>query len=150
MTFYTSESFLPDVSLGYLIRRIHQLGQAELEPIFAAQGLTHVQWSALVSIWIGRAQTCADIARDLAYDKGATTRLVDAMEEKGWVTRDRDAQDRRYVNLAVTADGEALALRCRDEVVQRWNAWLVDWPTQDVEQLIALLQRLRTTVETAA
>ena len=113
MQFYSPEAFNPDVSIGYLARRVFQLSHAALEPMFADAGLTGTQWSALVSIWFGRT-TCAEIARELNYDKGATTRLMDVLEERGWVTRDRDRQDRRFVNLALTPTGQALALGCRD------------------------------------
>jgi hypothetical protein len=32
MTFYTKTGFGPDCSLGYLARRIHQIGQSLIEP----------------------------------------------------------------------------------------------------------------------
>ncbi len=150
MAFYTKAEFGPDCSLGYLARRIHQTGQAALEPLFAQEGLTATQWSALVSIWFDRSDTCADLARDLAHDKGATTRLVDALEQQGWVTRTRATTDRRVVNLMLTPEGEAVALRCRDRVIAYWNGLLKDWDRAEVETLIALMQKLRGTLDRAA
>ena len=146
MGFYTEAGFEPDCSIGYLVRRSHQLGGTALEPVFAAEGLTGTQWSALVSIWYGRGATAADLARDLGHDKGAMTRLVDTLEERGWITRERTTEDRRCINLALTEDGTALALRCKARVVACWNAWLVDWRKDEVTTLIALLQKLRGTL----
>ena len=54
MGFYAESDFAPDVSIGYLVRRVHQLGGNALEPVFAAEGLTGTQSSALVSIWFER------------------------------------------------------------------------------------------------
>ena len=146
MGFYTEASFEPDCSLGYLVRRSHQLGFTALEPVFAAEGLNGTQWSALVSIWFGRGATATELARDLGHDKGAMTRLVDQLEERGWVRRERTTQDRRCINLALTEEGVAVALRCKRQVVARWNEWLADWPADDVRTLIRLLQKLRGTL----
>jgi DNA-binding MarR family transcriptional regulator len=149
MSFYAESDFAPDVSIGYLVRRAHQLGGAALEPIFAAEGLTGSQWSALVSIWYERGATAADLARDLGHDKGAMTRLVDTLEERGWITRQRTSDDRRCINLALTDEGAAVALRCKRRVIACWNVWLSDWPEDEVRTLIALLQKLRGTLAAA-
>lgn len=146
MRFYSAETFGPEVSVGYLVRRVHQLGQDRLAPLFAAEGLTGTQWSALVAVWHGRT-TCADVARELAYDKGATTRLMDTLEAKGWLERDRDRDDRRQINLRLTAEGERVALLCRDHVIDCWNGLLDDWQPEEVTRLIAMLGRLRDTLE---
>jgi DNA-binding MarR family transcriptional regulator len=147
MDFYTKADFGPDCSLGFQARRIHQSVQAGLDSLFAKEGLSVTQWSALVSIWFGRASTCADLSRDLAHDKGATTRLVDTLEQQGWVTRTRATDDRRVVNLMLTAEGSAVTERCRDLAVDYWNGALVDWDRSEVETLIMMMQKLRVTLE---
>ena len=147
MAFYSATDFKPEVSLGYLARRVQQLAQAGLEPVCAAEGLNYLQWHALVSIYHGRGGTCAALARDLAYDKGATTRLVDSLEERGWLRRERGADDRRLVGLTLTAEGERVAYHVRQKVIDAWNGWVEDWPAADLEQAVSTLQRLRATLE---
>ena len=147
MEFYSDADFLPDCSIGYLAKRVHQLAQAGLEPVFAAEGLSFVQWHALLSIHFGRGATSAALARDLAYDKGATTRLIDVLEARGWVTRHREHDDRRLVALKLTDEGNRVAHRCRARVMEKWNGWLADWPQADVAETIATLQRLRAKLE---
>jgi DNA-binding MarR family transcriptional regulator len=150
VTYYTSANFLPDCSLGYLVRRCHQLGQIAMEPLFARQGLSGMQWSALVAVLVGRATTSAELSREISYDPGATTRLVDTLESNGWMTRERDRADRRVVKLALTDAGAALAQAVRMDVIDLWNGWLADWPGEDVAAIIAQLQRLRDLLEGAA
>ncbi|RZM07869.1 MAG: MarR family transcriptional regulator [Sphingomonas sp.] len=150
MSFYAESTFEPDRSIGYLVRRIHQSGAAAIEPLFAAEGLTGTQWQALVSIWFGRGATAAELARDLGHDKGAMTRLVDQLEERGWIERTRAAGDRRCIMLKLTEEGAAVALRCKRRVLECWNGWLADWPAEDAETLIALLQKLRGTIVESA
>jgi DNA-binding MarR family transcriptional regulator len=149
MPFYADDEFVPDMSIGYLVRRAHQLGGAAMEPVFAAEGLSGIQWSALVSIHFQRGVTAADLARDLGHDKGAMTRLVDMLEERGWITRQRTPEDRRCVKLALTEEGIAVALRCKRNVIACWNRWLADWSETEVRTMIALLQKLRSTLAAA-
>ena len=149
MGFYSDADFQPDISVGYLCKRVHQLAQAGLEPLFAREGLTNIQWHALISIWFGRGATSAALARELSYDKGATTRLIDQLEARGWVQRVREHDDRRLVALKLTPTGAAMARRCRHLVFEAWNDWLRDWPDDDIADTIATLQRLRGTLEKA-
>ena len=147
MPFYTDSNFHPENSIGYLIRRSEQLGAVALEPIFAAHDITKTQWSALVALHFDRASTCAEIARDLGHDKGATTRVVDTLEERGWVTRSREDGDRRMVRVTLTPSGDAIAATVRDAVIAMWNDWLRDWKAEDITDLIRLLGRLRDTLQ---
>lgn len=149
MNAYNRDTFSPDTSIGYLVRAIHQLGYAQVDAACANEGLTGIQWSALIAIHFGQT-TCAALARDLAHDKGAMTRMIDVLEAKGLVQRDRDDADRRLVNLSLTNEGQAVALRCRDRVIALWNAVLADWSAEETAALIAQLQKLRRTLEAFA
>lgn len=147
MGFYSDADFHPDISVGYLAKRVHQMAAAGLEPLFAREGLTNIQWHALIAIHFGRGATPAALARDLSYDKGATTRLIDQLQARGWVMRAREHEDRRLVALKLTPAGEAMARKCRHLVFEAWNGWLRDWPDEDIADAIATLQRLRATLE---
>lgn len=147
MGFYDESDFVPDISVGYLCKRVHQLAQLGLEPVFAAEGVNHVQWHALISIFFGRGTTSAALARDLNYDKGATTRLIDTLEKRGWVIRSREHDDRRLIALRLTPAGEEVAHRLRKRVLESWNTWLADWSHEDIAHTVAVLQRLRGTLE---
>ena len=150
MDFYTAATFMPDQSVGYLIRRCHQLGQVAMEPMFARHGLSGMQWSALISIQLGAAATCAELAREISYDRGATTRLVDTLEAAGWLTRERASDDRRVVKLALTEAGADLSQRVKADVIALWNGWLEDFDRDDLSALIERLQQLRDSLQAAA
>lgn len=150
MAFYSTNDFTPDCSIGYLVRRSYQIGVAALEPMFAEEGTSGIQWSALMSLWFERGTTCAELARDLNHDKGAMTRLVDTLEQRGWLTRDRDTDDRRIIKLTLTDDGRTVADRCRVRVIGYWNAVLKDWDKAETATMIALLRKLHVTMESAS
>lgn len=146
MGFYESSTFEPERSIGYLMRVINTVALAQLEPGLASEGLSNTQWQVLVSIYFNRGLTCAALARDLSHDKGAMTRLLDGLEERGLVGRERNVDDRRVVDVVLTPAGRDAAERGKTQVLACWNAWLADWAPTEVETLIAQLQRLRTTI----
>lgn len=150
MLFYDENDFSPNNSIGYLIRRCHLLGTNALTAAFAEEDVTHTQWQALIAIHFDRATTGADLARDLHHDKGATVRLIDGLEARGWITRTRNEEDRRCVDLALTDMGRDVAQRTKRRIIRCWNNWLADWPDAEIEKLIAMLQRLETTLADAA
>jgi DNA-binding MarR family transcriptional regulator len=147
MTFYNRDNFYPETSVGYLLRVCHQHAYANLDQLFADEGLSGTQWTALISIYFERGLTCAALARDMAHDKGAMTRIVDMLEERGWVERNRDRDDRRLINLSLTDAGVAVTMRCREKIIDCWNGWLADWSPAEIEQFLAQLQKLRRTLE---
>lgn len=146
MGFYSATDFQPDCSVGYLARRVQQLAQIGLEPVFAAEGMTNIQWHALISIFFERGATPAELARDLSYDKGATTRLLDALEARGWVVRERVRDDRRSQRLRLTDEGRRVTQHVRSQLIDAWNGWLADWPHAEVAAAVTTLQRLRDTL----
>lgn len=150
MPFYHPDTYTPERSVGYLIKACNQIGATVLDRAFAPEGLNTSQWSALMAIRHHIEPTCALLARDMAHDKGAMTRMMDTLEARGWVARTRSADDRRVVHLSLTAEGEAVTTRCQALVIDYWNRCLADWPAAEVEQFIAQLQKLRRTLEDTA
>jgi DNA-binding MarR family transcriptional regulator len=78
------------------------LVSGSFEALIAEQGVTVAQWSALITLYRGEAQTPADIARHIDVDPGALTRLLDRLESKGLIRRVRDRSDRRSVTIELT------------------------------------------------
>ena len=147
MAFYTSDTFFPDMSIGYLVKVVHLRSHAKLDSLFAGEGITATQWQVLISIYFGHGATGAMLARTLAHDAGAMTRMIDAMEVRGLIARTRDPDDRRLINLSLTEEGYSVAHRCRLKLMDCWNAWLSDWDAEELSTLIAQLQRLLRTIE---
>lgn len=147
MTLFEDSQFCPERSIGYLVRRVHLLGLALLEPVFAAEGITGTQWSTLALIGLDRARTCAALSREMGHDQGAMTRIVDQLVARGLIARERDAEDRRVVNLSLTEDGFAVAHRCKLKVIELWNGWLADWSPAEADRLIHDLSRLKARLE---
>ena len=145
--FYSEENLQCRRSIGYLVRRLHNLIVPEAEGRFAAAEISFTQWVTLMGLREGIASTCADIARHLGHDTGATTRLLDQLELRGLVKRARDRDDRRVVNIALTAKGEAMAKRLAPRMVAFWNEALGEFSHAEISTLIELLTRLLVRLE---
>lgn len=146
-TFYTPENFHPKFSIGYLLRRASKLGLARVEAAFADREITFTQWATLALLHTGIADTCGGVARDLGHNAGAMTRVVDALEERGLLKRCAHATDRRITRLHVTPEGTKVLETLGGRVMSVWNEVLGPMESEDILQLIALLNKLLLRLE---
>jgi len=146
-THYSTNEFRARESLGYLIRRLHNLVMPRAEALFDEADFTFSQWVVLMAVRDGVASSCTELARMMEHDAGATTRLIDQMEERGLIRRRRSTTDRRVVNLEITSAGKVLAKTMTPRIVNFWNTVLEDFSPQEFSQLIALLTHLAERLE---
>lgn len=66
-------------------------------------GLTYPQYLVLVVLWESGPSTVKGLADRLRLDSATLTPLLKRMEKAGLVTRTRDTQDQRVVNIALAA-----------------------------------------------
>jgi len=86
--------------------------------------------------------TPAELARALDVDTGATTRMLDRLESKGFVRRERVPEDRRVVKIVLTDEGRAVADRILPTIAQTLNIHLSGFSEDEIRMLIALLKRM--------
>ncbi|MFF2651752.1 MarR family winged helix-turn-helix transcriptional regulator [Streptomyces sp. NPDC058045] len=83
------------------------------------------------------------LAELLAVDMSVTSRHVAHVAERGWIDRTPDPDDRRSRILRLTAEGTEQLAELSERYVQALAGYLEDWSDADVDQLNALLSRLR-------
>lgn len=71
------------------------------------------------------------------------TRIVDRLVAKGWVTRERCAEDRRQVLCRITPSGLALLARLDAPVDAADRAAFVSLSAADLDELVRILDALR-------
>lgn len=74
----------------------------------AEEQVTLPQYRALVVLASRGAQRVVDLAEALDVERSTATRMCDRLERKGLVTRERSGDDRRTVEVTLTADGTDL------------------------------------------
>ena len=97
---------------GHLIRRLQQLSNQVFQQHLDVAGydLTSVQFAALHAIQENPGIDQAGVASAIAYDRATIGGVIDRLEQKQWITRSINPEDRRARILKLTAKG-ARALR---------------------------------------
>ncbi len=71
--------------------------------------LTGMQWEPVLMLWLKRADTVAGLARVSQMGFASMSRMLDRLEEKDLLRRERSEADRRVVHLHLTAKGRKVA-----------------------------------------
>lgn len=133
-----------------LIGRLRAEFVSAVEQEMADQGveLNFMQFLALKLLGHEEPMTPVELARALHYNPGALTRLLDKLEQRGYMKRVPDPDDRRALRLELTPQGRALRKRvigyC-DAVAGRTFACTT---SREREQLHGVLTRVLNDIRT--
>lgn len=136
------KTFQAGRSLGYLLKMSHQLMHDAGSAALAGHDLSFVQWLVLLKLKEGAALTASNLCRQMRYDNGALTRLLDQLETRGFIERKRSEADRRVVNLELTAAGRRKVTELLPLVVDNLNNILGDFSKTEFAELVRLLNKL--------
>lgn len=128
--------------VGFHIRLAHVAVYRHFSETFANLDLTQKQVSVL---WLvddhpGIAQI--DVGQRLQMDRATTMTIVNRLQERGYLRRERSEQDGRKQALFLTGDGQK-ALDTAKACVAEHEAWLKSRFTADeIEKLVEMLARI--------
>jgi DNA-binding MarR family transcriptional regulator len=95
-------------SLGYRIKLLGQLSSRRLQEVLEPFGLTPFHWLVLCCLWQEDGLPTSSIGDKLQQVGGTLTGVIDRMEERGIVRRERDCRDRRIWRIWLTDSGTEL------------------------------------------
>ena len=130
------------LSVGYLMGRARASLLSDLDAELAPFGLTGMQFAALKHLGEGAARSAADLCRFMQYDTGAMTRILDRLEAKGLVRRERSREDRRTVVLRLTPGGRAHTARLMAVAGRVLEAHLAGFTNEEIGALKSYLGRM--------
>src|SRR6202051_4926949 len=142
MQHYRAESYKARSSIGYLIKRAHSLLIDQLEAAVAGSDITATQWVVLMHLRDGLAINASDLCAQLRHDSGALTRVIDQLEARGLVQRERSREDRREVQLRLTDAGIETVTSLVPKVVDKFNYALREFSRAEASELNRLLSKL--------
>ncbi|GLX71028.1 MarR family winged helix-turn-helix transcriptional regulator [Paenibacillus glycanilyticus] len=131
-----------DHSIGFLLGATYR----KLTNFFAARikefGLTPEQWAVLFRVREEDGLIQKEIADRAGKDKATTTRILDMLEAKGFITKRASEHDRRSFQVFITEQGreaadaiEPIEYSTITEIAQVLSA-------EEYEQMTTLLKRL--------
>src|SRR5829696_3610440 len=100
--------------LGYLVVRIAEEVDRRHSAVLVELGLRPRELRTLVLVDRHPGLSQRALAARLAMDPGNLVALIDAMDARGLLRRERDPADRRRSTLRLTAAGEELLARASD------------------------------------
>ena len=135
-------SLRQEATLGVL--RTADLIRRRISAVVERYGVTLQQFNVLrILRGAGGPLPSLEIGERMVEQAPGVTRLLDRIEAKGWVARERCAEDRRQVLVTITPAGLELLARMDDTVEGEDTDVLAMLDDAETERLIELLDRVR-------
>ncbi len=90
------------------------------------------------------------IADAMNLTQATVTSLLDRLQDRGWISRERGAQDRRRVHVRLTEQGERQLARTPESLQERFVAHLHALQPWEQSFILAALQRVAHMLDAAS
>ena len=94
--------------LCFSVYALSRLITKAYQPLLASLDVTYPQYLVLLLLWEHDALTVKQLGEKLLLDSGTLTPLLKRMEQRQWLSRQRDPRDERSVIVALAPAGRAL------------------------------------------
>lgn len=105
MTYFDRYNFELRESLGQYIHFLNQYKDRILNAHPDMQGITPAQFKVLLLLSRSQMLKPSDLCESLQIDSAAITRMLDRLEDKGLIQRERSTVDRRQINIKLSEEG---------------------------------------------
>jgi DNA-binding MarR family transcriptional regulator len=133
-----------DNQLCFSVYALSRVITKAYHPLLEKLGVTYPQYLVLLLLWEHKELTVKQLGEQLLLDSGTLTPLLKRMEQRGWLSRRRDARDERSVVVALAPAGLALQTQAHNIPVQLAEQMHLTFPEaaalrKQLRQLISLL-----------
>ena len=146
---YEIETYQPRKGVGHLLSRVRTEMLAALDKALEADAelsaleISSAQFIVIAALALAEsAKSASDLCRGISYDAGAMTRMIDRLEGKGLIRRNRRPDDRRVVYLELTEAGSRAYPRMREVSMGVANRFLRGFSPVEARQLEGYLARM--------
>jgi DNA-binding MarR family transcriptional regulator len=124
------------------LRRIIRAVDIHSRRLFASSQLTGPQLVSLLTLSERGPMTAVDLGKQIHLSPSTLVGILDRLENKGLVSRQRDLKDRRRVFLSVTEKGRSLSEAAPSPLQDRLADALKQIPSAERATLAASLERI--------
>ncbi len=104
----------PEAMLCFDVYALQQAFGRLYKPLLDPLGLTYPQYLVMVVLWETAPLTVGQIGHRLGLESSTVTPMIKRLEKTELLTRARDKEDERRVQVHLTQAGRDLATRARD------------------------------------
>lgn len=131
--------------VGYTMKRTFMVIQADVNATLDPFGLRMVTYSALATIGDNPGLSQSQLAQALAIERPNLVVIVDELEGRGLITRDRVPTDRRAYALRLTTEGARLLAQATEAVRDHDDRMLKEIDPEEAAALAAALRKIEAT-----
>ena len=136
-----------DNSLGFILNKTALLSKAHFNNYLKEYDISPEQWSLIFRVVERSGLTQKELSDSTYKDQANITRSIDRLEQKGFLKRIENPNDRRSFQLVPTQDAIALVERIIP-LSQAFNAELTQgFSEEETKMLIALLNKVHHNLE---
>ena len=146
---YPEDNYEPVRGVGALLGRLRGELLTAIDAELAAEErlapleVTSAQLIIIANLAAQDGRRCvSDLCKGIQYDAGAMTRMIDRLETKGLIQRERCSNDRRLVYLELTEQGRELYPTMREISRRVLNRFLRGFSREEAGQLEGYLRRM--------
>lgn len=112
-------------------------------------GLTHAQFDIIATLGNTPGMTVKELGEKTLITKGTLTGVIDRLEQKGLVTRERSSDDKRSFFVRLTDSGAATFDDAFPKVVAQGRTLFAHWREADFDEIEQALRKLRQSIAAA-
>lgn len=110
-------------------------------------GLTPEQFLLIDLLWNKGKMSQQSLADNMQKDKNSITKLVDALEKKGLLVRERDKKDRRSNTIVLTPKAEAMKMEAKEFGVAMLDKMLTGISEDELRGFLGTLGKLTANMD---
>ncbi len=139
---FDKNSVYPPAPLPYRLKLLSQAVTRYFQNTLEPFGLTPFQWGVLTCLWREDGLPTSTIGDWLEQLAGTMTGVLDTMETRGLVRRERDPGDRRVWRVWLTREGRDLEGKLVPVVLNAMRRVFANFSARDYNELSRLVDRL--------
>jgi DNA-binding MarR family transcriptional regulator len=126
----------------FLIRKLMHGAELYTKELNKKYSITSAQLNCLLALYENGPLPPSQIARHIMVNSSTVTGVIDRLEQKKLVQRQRNSPDRRIINIQLTPDGKKMAEVAPPPIQQRVVDGLQQLSSKELNQIIRSLTKL--------
>ena len=142
MSHYTEDNVSTRLSIAHLIFLLNQHKDRLLEKYLKPFNITGAQFRVMRLIMVEQVDTPSELTRLLSIDSGAMTRMLDRLEQRNLLVRQRCPNDRRQIRLQPTEEGKALSREVQGLAADLLNELTGELTKDELSELHRIISKI--------